>query len=145
MSVEPALERVGTVRVIYGDTDQMGVVYYANYLRYFEVARAEWLRGHGHEYRRFEADGVLLPVTEAQVRYRSPARYDDRVVLHAAPTVARIASVRFEYRLERESDGAVLVTGHTVHACVDRAGRPRRMPPELAGLLRDRRAPSEGA
>jgi acyl-CoA thioester hydrolase len=138
------LERVGTVRVIYGDTDQMGVVYYANYLRYFEVARAEWLRGRGREYRHFEREGVLLPVVEAQVRYRSPARYDDQVVLHAAPTATRTASVRFEYRLERASDGALLATGHTVHACVDRAGRPRRMPPDLSVLLRDGRAP-EGA
>ena len=65
------------VRVIYGDTDQMGVVYYANYLRYFEFARSELLRAHGRSYRDMEAEGLSLPVVEATCRYVAPARYED--------------------------------------------------------------------
>jgi acyl-CoA thioester hydrolase len=86
-------------------------------------------------YRTFEAAGVLLPVIEAHVRYRLPARYDDAIALHTAPIEPRTASVRFEYRLTREGDAALLAEGFTVHACVDRGGRPRRFPPELKALL----------
>jgi acyl-CoA thioester hydrolase len=119
------------IRVIYGDTDQMGVVYYANYLRFFEAARNEFIRAKGLRYRDFEAEyGLLLPVVEAAVRYRQPARYDDLVTVEISLTEVRRASARFGYRLVR--DEALLVTGHTVHACVDREGRVQRIP---AGLL----------
>ncbi len=124
-----------TVRVIYGDTDQMGVVYYANYLRYFEVGRCEWLRARGCDYRAIEATGVLLPVVEAQVRYRSPARYDDLVEIDATPIESKAATVKFVYRLERGGSGELLAEGYTVHACLDRDGRPRRFPPSLKALL----------
>src|SRR5262245_43038816 len=106
------------IRVIYGDTDQMGVVYYANYLRYFEAGRNEYLRARGARYRDIEAEHrVYLPVVEAQVSYKQPARFDDLLVLET--TLARLgrASARFEYRVVR---GEVLIAvGHTVHACVD--------------------------
>jgi acyl-CoA thioester hydrolase len=119
------------IRVIYGDTDQMGVVYYANYLRFFEAARNEFIRAKGLRYRDFEAEyGLLLPVVEAAVRYRQPARYDDLVTVEISLTEVRHASARFGYRLVR--DEALLATGHTVHACVDREGRVQRIP---RGLL----------
>ena len=119
------------IRVIYGDTDQMGVVYYANYLRFFEAARNEFIRAKGLRYRDFEADyGLLLPVVEAAVRYKQPARYDDLVTVEISLTEARRASARFDYRLLRSEE--LLATGHTVHACVDREGRVQRMP---RGLL----------
>ena len=122
------------LRVIYGDTDQMGVVYYANYLRFFEASRNEFIRAKGLRYRDFERTfELMLPVVEAGVQYRLPARYDDLLTVEATLTEARRASARFEYRVLR--DGELLVTGHTIHACVDLTGKVRRMPPELLARL----------
>jgi len=122
------------LRVIYGDTDQMGVVYYANYLRFFEAGRAEFMRSKGLSYRDFEADhGLLLPVTEAGVQYRQPARYDDLVTIETALREVRRASAVFGYRILRGEE--LLATGHTLHACLDRGGRIQRMPRELLDLI----------
>jgi acyl-CoA thioester hydrolase len=133
------LPEVTRLRVIYGDTDQMGMVYYANYLRYFEAGRNELLRSLGLSYRAFEeAEGRRLPVVEATVRYRRPARYDDELAIHAAiPEVAR-ASLRFVYAIRRLADGEDLVTGQTVHACIDAAGKPARIPEAVRVLLAGR-------
>ncbi len=121
-------------RVIYGDTDQMGVVYYANYLRYFEAARNEFIRAKGLRYRDFEERfGLLLPVIEAHVSYKLPAKYDDLITIEIALSEARRASARFDYRILREAE--LLVTGHTVHACMDLAGKARRLPAELIEVL----------
>ena len=123
------------IRVIYGDTDQMGVVYYANYLRYFEAARNEFIRAKGLRYRDFEQEyALLLPVAEAHVSYKAPARYDDLLSVEIALTEARRASARFGYRIVRD-DGELLVTGHTVHACVDLAGKVQRLPKALLDAL----------
>jgi acyl-CoA thioester hydrolase len=122
------------IRVIYGDTDQMGVVYYANYLRFFESGRNEFIRARGLRYRDFEDRfGLRLPVAEAQVSYRVPARYDDLITVETSLAEVKRASARFGYRILREGD--VLVTGHTVHACVDLEGRIQRMPRELLDRL----------
>ena len=122
------------IRVIYGDTDQMGVVYYANYLRFFEASRNEFIRSKGMRYRDFEQEyGLLLPVVEAAVQYRQPARYDDLLTVEIALQEARRASARFGYRIL--CGEALLATGHTVHACVDRDGRVQRMPKELLARL----------
>ncbi len=122
------------LRVIYGDTDQMGVVYYANYLRWFEAGRAQFLRVKGVSYSAFERDlGLLLPVSEATVSYRSPARYDDLVTVETSLAEVKRVSARFEYRVVRGAD--LLATGSTVHACVDRDGRIRRLPPEFLAWL----------
>jgi acyl-CoA thioester hydrolase len=118
------------IRVIYGDTDQMGVVYYANYLRWFEASRTEFLRAKGVSYVDFESrEKLLLPVSEAGVTYRLPARYDDLVSIEATLAEVRRASARFEYQVKRGED--LLATGFTVHACVDGGGRIRRLPPEF--------------
>jgi acyl-CoA thioester hydrolase len=131
------------LRVIYGDTDQMGVVYYANYLRFFESGRNEFIRAKGLRYRDFEeAHHLRLPVVDAGVSYRSPARYDDLLDVEVSLAQARRASARFEYRVLR--DGAVLATGHTVHACVDLAGRVQRMPALLLERLTAGEAASAG-
>jgi len=122
------------IRVIYGDTDRMGVVYYANYLRYFEAGRNEFIRAKGLRYRDFEkAHGLMLPVVEAAVQYRSPARYDDLLAVETSLVEVGRASARFQYRVVR--DGELLATGHTLHACVDLEGHVRRLPPELAICL----------
>jgi len=122
------------IRVIYGDCDPMGVVYYANYLRYFEVGRGELMRALGRTYRQVEEGGLLLPVTEASCRYRSPARYDDLLHLETRVTRAQGARVCFAYTLTRGA-GAVLVTGATEHAVVNAEGRPTRLPDDLRLLL----------
>ncbi len=131
------------IRVIYGDTDQAGIVYYANYLRFFEAGRNEFIRARGLTYRSFEERfGLRLPVAEAQVSYRVPARYDDLVTVETSLAEVRRASARFGYRILRGED--VLVTGHTVHACVDLEGRIRRMPPELLERLGGQQAQQPG-
>jgi acyl-CoA thioester hydrolase len=114
----------------------MGVVYYANYLRLFEIGRAEWLRAQGRSYRDIEAAGVMLPVVEAHASYRLPARYDDLLAIEAAPDDLRAASVRFTYTIRRIDDGALLADGWTRHACMNREGRAFRWPPDVAALLR---------
>ena len=123
-----------TYRVIYGDTDQMGVVYYANYLRYFEFARSELLRAHGRSYREMEAEGFSLPVVEATCRYVAPARYEDVLLVGIeVPAVTRV-TLTFRYQVTREGEAAVLCTGSTVHACLGKAGRPARLPEWVAAL-----------
>ncbi len=122
------------IRVIYGDTDQMGVVYYANYLRYFEAGRNEFIRAKGLRYRDFETMfRLMLPVVEATASYRAPARYDDLLTVETSLAEVRRASARFTYRVVRDAE--VVATGHTVHACVDPEGRVQRMPRELVDRL----------
>jgi acyl-CoA thioester hydrolase len=114
------------VRVIFGDTDQMGVVYYANYLRYFESARSALLRSRGLSGRELADQGVLFPVAEAGCRYRRPARYEDLLDIDVAIRELGHVRIRFAYEVRRE--GELLADGHTVHACVDAGGRMRRIP-----------------
>lgn len=130
------------LRVIYGDTDKMGVVYYANYFRYFEFSRSEYLRSRGVSYRELEAEGGALPVVEASCRYRSPARYDDLIVIRAEIVEVRRVSVAFEYEVRREDDGTKLCTGRTVHAFVGPNGKPAAFPERWLGFLKPDRAPS---
>src|SRR5512136_22242 len=123
----------------------MGVVYYANYLRFFEAGRNEFIRAKGLRYRDFEERfGLRLPVTEARVRYLQPARYDDLVTVETALAEVRRASAGFAYRLVR-SDGVALASGETVHACVDLEGRVRRLPEELLAALSEGEAPAAPA
>jgi acyl-CoA thioester hydrolase len=123
------------LRVIYGDTDQMGVVYYANYFRFFEFARGEFFRAKGASYLDFEKQGYGMPVIEAHANYRAPLRYDDLIIIKAWIEGARRASVTFKYELRRDGSPEVLTEGHTVHACINKEGRPTKMPPELLALL----------
>jgi acyl-CoA thioester hydrolase len=123
------------IRVIYGDTDQMGMVYYANYLRFFEAGRNEYLRAQGAAYREVEAEyAIALPVVEVQVQYRQPARYDDLLVVETRLSKLGRASARFDYQVMHGE--AVIATGHTVHACIDQAGKVRKLPASLVLRLR---------
>ena len=123
------------VRVRYAETDQMGVVYYANYLVWFEVGRSDWLRAAGSTYRTMEADGVSLPVIEAHAEYRRAARYDDELEIRSTPTLLTPVRVRFDYEIWRAGENAPLAVGHTVHAAMDRNGRPCRLPQAIQVLL----------
>lgn len=122
------------VRVIFGDTDQMGIVYYANYYRYFEAARAAFLRDRGRSYKDMAEWGVALPVIESHCEYKSPAHYEDLLQIEIEVDRVRGASLRFVCKIFREQ--TLLVQGHTIHACVHpETGRPRRIPSELLALL----------
>ena len=120
-------------RVPYADTDKMGVVYYANYLVYFERLRTELLRHVGFSYAEMEAKGIMLPVIEALCLYKNPARYDDLLTISGWTEEARGPRLKIACEVARE--GLTLVTGHTVHACVNAAGRPIRVPEELKAML----------
>lgn len=125
-----------THRVLYGDTDQMGIVYYANYLRFFEGARNEWIRSLGLAYREIEARGVMLPVLDCSVRYQRPARYDDVLEIDLSVSHTRV-KVRFEYQVRVVSPAGSFAacSGHTTHACVGKDGRPTRAPEWLLAAL----------
>lgn len=122
-----------TVRVTYADTDQMGMVYHANYLVYFEMARTELLRAYGFPYARLESMGVLLPVIEAHCSYKTPARYDDLLTVETVPSLTNGIRFRMAYALRR--DGELLATGYTDHVCVGRDGKPQRMHAELRRVI----------
>jgi acyl-CoA thioester hydrolase len=113
----------------------MGVVYYANYFIWFEVGRTSLLRDAGVTYRDMEADGYLLPVLEANCVYRQPAKYDDELDVRTAGALLSPVRVKFMYDVVRSADAAVLATGYTVHASIDRAGRPCRLPDRVRQLL----------
>ena len=113
----------------------MGIVYYANYLIWFEIGRTDWLRATGSTYRSMEEDGIQLPVIEAHCEYRQGARYDDEVEIRTWARKLSPVRAQFDYEAVRRSDGAVLATGHTVHATIDRSGRPVRMPDRVRTLF----------
>jgi acyl-CoA thioester hydrolase len=121
-------EAVSHVRVRYAETDQMGVVYYANYFVWFEVGRTDLLRLDGWSYKDMEHEGFSLPVVAAYGEYRAPARYDDVLGVKTRGRLLSPVRVRFDYEVVREVDAAVLATGYTEHAVLDRSGRPRRLP-----------------
>lgn len=123
------------IRVRYADVDAMGWVYYAHYLRWFEIGRAEMLRSMGRTYRDVELSGTLLPVLEATCRYFEGARYDDRVVVETGVAELHRASVRFGYRVIRGDDEKLLASGTTLHCFLGRDGKAGRPPEELRELL----------
>ena len=127
--------RTTRVRVRYAETDRMGVVYYANYLVWFEVGRTEWLRTTGWSYREMEQDGVGLPVIEVHCDYLQPARYDDEIEIRTRATALTAVRVRFDYEVVRVSDETMTAMGHTVHAAVDPSGRPCRLPARVREML----------
>ena len=117
-------------RVPYADTDQMGFVYYGNYLEYFERSRNELMRTFPITYKEMEARGLGLPVLQAHVDYRSAAHYDDLLTIRA--TLTEIGRLRLRIDCEVRRGDEVLATGYTVHACIDlKTRRPSRLPPEF--------------
>jgi acyl-CoA thioester hydrolase len=115
----------------------MGVVYYANYLVWFEVARTDLLRRAGWTYREMEEAGFALPVIEAHCDYRQSARYDDELDIETAGSQVSAVRVRFDYRVIRAADARLLASGHTVHASLDPSGRPRRLPGQAQAIFED--------
>ena len=132
MSGSPVVSRV---RVRYAETDQMGVVYYANYYVWFEVGRTDLLRSAGGSYRDMERDGLQLPVIESHCEYRQPAKYDDELEVRTTASLVSPVRVKFSYELVRPADRVTLAIGHTVHAALDAGGRPRRLPDSVRTVL----------
>jgi acyl-CoA thioester hydrolase len=120
-------------RVLYADTDRMGVVYHATYLRWFEAGRAAYMRRRGTSYLEVEERGVMLPVVEANALYLKPARYDDVLQVTARLGEVGRAQLRFEYEIAR--DGIPLVRGFTRHAVIAADGRPKRLPASIREAL----------
>lgn len=136
------------VRVRYAETDQMGVVYYANYLIWFELGRVEVLRTVGLSYKLLEsAHGCILPVIEARCRYRSPARYDDEILIETRPALLRGSVVKFAYTILRKGRGGeentLLAEGETVHIVCDSQMQRKPLPENYADALRKLMAQSE--
>jgi len=125
-------------RVLYGDTDAAGVVYYANYLRFFEKGRTEYMRDLVMTYHEIESQGLMLPVIECYSRYKAPAFYDDLLLIETSLVELKNVSCRFNYRIYRnDSSGArtLLAKGYTVHASVNRDNRLTRLPAQLLEKL----------
>ena len=122
-------------RVSYGETDAMGVVYYANYLHLFERGRGELIRTLGFSYAEVETRGIFLPVREAQCRYLAPARYDQIIWVRTALSEQSRASLTFIYEITNQERSLVLSKGMTQHAVVDASGKPVRIPDWFSTLL----------
>lgn len=121
------IDTVVTVR--YAETDQMGVVYYANYLVWFEVGRVAWCQAKGFHYRDMEAqDQRFMMVAEATCRYKAPARFEDEIVIRTAVAGATDKVIRFQYEIRNKHTGRLLATGETTHVVTDPEYRPARMP-----------------
>lgn len=123
------------LRVRYEETDQMGVVYHGNYLKYFEVGRTEMMRHYGFPYSELEKKGVLLTVVEAQCRYLAGARYDDQLRVETHAKIVSPLRLRFHYRIVREEDEVVVCTGSTDLACLGPDRKLSRLPAEIRRKL----------
>jgi acyl-CoA thioester hydrolase len=124
-----------TIRVRYAETDQAGIAHHSAFLPWFEEGRVELLRSLGKPYQEFEAEGIHFPVREVFCRYWAPARFDDILTVSAVVEDVGGASVRFGYRITRGPDGILIAEGHTLHACVNDAGKIKRLPPEVRKML----------
>lgn len=122
---------VTELRVRYGETDQMGVVYHAEYLVYCEIGRTELIRALGHTYAEMEARGYLLAVSEATLRFHASARYDDRLRIETRLTDLRSRSMTFDYVISHGDSGVKLVSARTQLIAIDPAGRPVTLPPDV--------------
>ena len=123
-------------RVLYGDCDSMGVMYYGQYMRLFERGRAELIRDLGLSYKECEQRGLILPVTECYCHYHRSVEYDDQVLIETRIAQVRRASVRFEYEIYRDEEkGETLAEGYTLHACLSPERKVIRLPEFLKNLL----------
>lgn len=129
-------KNVSSYRVIYGDTDQMGVVYYANYLRWFEMGRTELLRQIGAPYSAVERRGLFFPVSEVSCRYLRSARFDDEIAVETVLQALGRATLVFAYKITRKNDNVLLVEGWTRHACLDANGQVVKIGRELETVLK---------
>ena len=133
------IETCAEIRVRYAETDQMGVVYHANYLPWFESARIQMLDELGLTYKKLEEEGYMLPVLDCQLSYRKPARFDDRIKVYARVTEAPRARLKVSYEVYREE--TLLVTGSTTHTFINPEGRLIRPHPRFIEIFTERLKP----
>ena len=122
-------------RVRYGDTDKMGISYYANYFVWFEAARTEYFRALGIPYSACEEKGIYLPVTESHAKYIAPSTYDEEVIVRTSVSEISKSSLRFEYQVLQKNSKKLLVSGYTVHVFVDKEMKPCRVPSDIGGKV----------
>jgi len=123
------------IRVRYGETDKMGHAYYANYLFWFEQARGAWCRDRGFTYRLLEEQGYMLPAVEAHLRYKGEVLYDDWITVRVWVTEIKRSSLRFDYQVITEKNGAVATEGYTWHVLIGQTRRAVSIPPEIRELM----------
>lgn len=123
-----------SIRVRYGETDQMGHAYYANYLYWFEQARGAWCRDRGFTYRQLEGMGFLLPVVEVHARYKGEIRYDDLITVKVSMPEIKRAAMRFDYQIV-DGDGRLLTEGYTWHVLMGSERKAISIPPEVREML----------
>ncbi len=123
------------VRVRYAETDAQGVVYYANYFVWFEVARMSYLRAIGYDYATLERNGLGFVIAEAHCRYHAPAHFDEELVVRTSVGEVRNRSFAFEYEVYNKESGQLLATGSTIQVFIDEQGKPREIPPKLRAVL----------
>lgn len=126
-----------TCRVIYGDTDGMGVAYHANYLRWFEMGRSELFRFLGLTYKDIEARGFYLPVSEAYCKFISSVKYDDVLIIETSLDTRIKGGMKFDYRIFVEGDEKHRAQGYTKHACVNHEKKIVRRPAFLTELIKN--------
>ena len=118
-----------TLSVRYAETDQMGIVYYANYLVWFEVGRVAWCRAKGFQYAEMESkEKRLMVVAESGCRYRYPAHFGEEIVIRTCLAKATDRVIRYKYEILRKDSGQILAKGHTAHVVTDPEFRPARLP-----------------
>ncbi len=125
-----------TFYVRYAETDQMGIVHHASYVVWLEEGRSQWMRAQGHSYSQFEKEGLLLAVSEVYLRYKQPARYDQRVTIRCWVESVRSRQIQFNYEVVDAESGAILISGYTQHICLDRKGQVTKIPNKWQGFLR---------
>ncbi|MBT8369922.1 MAG: acyl-CoA thioesterase [Deltaproteobacteria bacterium] len=125
-----------SVRVIYGDTDNMGQAYYGNYFRWFEIGRSEMFRSLGLAYKAVEENGIFLPVSEAHCKYTTPAKYDDILVIETSLDNKIKAGLKFEYKIYDGDGQTLLAQGYTIHPCVNGEGKVVRPPRFIKDIIK---------
>lgn len=126
------------IRVYYADTDHEGVVYYANYLKWFEIGRTEILRQYGYDYSDIEKKNIIVPVVEVKCSYKQSAKYNDFIIVNTSIGNIGNSSIRFNYEVIRKSDNELLAEGYTVNVFVDRKTmKSIRIPEELRKALQN--------
>jgi len=123
------------VRVRYQETDQMGIVYYSNYFVYFEMGRIEFLRSVGISYAELEKENVFLAVADAHCKYRSPAVFDDLLVIKTCISMMKLARIEFSYEIRRVNEEALIAEGSTLLACLGANKKPMAIPEKIRDAL----------
>ena len=127
---------VSELRARYSETDQMGVVYHAEYLVWCEVGRTDFIRAHGLPYSELERRGTVLAVAEATIRYHAPARYDDLIRIETRLSEVRSRAITFDYLIRNGQTGARLVTARTLLVSLDPSGKPAPLPPDVREIMK---------